>query len=339
MTREIWEKDHDYYKLPPLKTEDIKKAEQQFKVTLPDSYIHLLKEQNGGSILFNAFPAIQEDFFIEPYIEVDYIYGIGEINGILETDYYLQEWEMPKGLILFNGDGHTWLAFDYRNVAANPPIIYIDNESEQIIKIAEDFEEFLNGLYTAEEDYPLEGEREFNEWEYSKEEFEALLEENDVEKLHFAIKEISQGEKDEKWVSDQLLKLATHSEDIIRSEVANSVWNSYVHTFNKKMIQTFIDIFQQDKDADVRMYADMIIEKINYSFEDLTNNLHTYKYMHLMFSFGEHFYQINRVSQGWSLLNNQTDAVQVFNTVDELLAQATLDGKPLKEMWSYVKVI
>ncbi|MDQ7860318.1 SMI1/KNR4 family protein [Peribacillus frigoritolerans] len=57
-------------------------------------------------------------------------------KGILENDYYIKEWELPEGLILFNGDGHTWLAFDYRN-----PIVYVDVDLEQTIHIADSFED------------------------------------------------------------------------------------------------------------------------------------------------------------------------------------------------------
>lgn len=52
----------------------------------------------------------------------------------------------------FIGDGHTWIALDYRNVAENPPVIFIDNEVEQIIELAPNFESFLQNLTTYEYD-------------------------------------------------------------------------------------------------------------------------------------------------------------------------------------------
>ncbi len=73
-------------------------------------------------------------------------------SSILESHYLIQEWEMPENLVLLSGDGHTWIALDYRNVAENPPVIFIDNEVEQIIELAPNFESFLQNLTTYEYD-------------------------------------------------------------------------------------------------------------------------------------------------------------------------------------------
>ena len=59
---------------------------------------------------------------------------------------------MPERLVLLSGDGHTWIALDYRNVAENPPVIFIDNEFEEIIELAPNFESFLQNLTTYEYD-------------------------------------------------------------------------------------------------------------------------------------------------------------------------------------------
>ena len=134
----IWKKDNDIYKLNTLTEEDIKKAEEIFKIKFPEAYLNILKDQNGGEIIYNAFSILENNFLSEPFIEVEYIYGIGKNPGILDTQYLLNEWEMPKGLILFNGDGHTWLAFDYRNESSEPPIVYINNDEDtKVIKIDE----------------------------------------------------------------------------------------------------------------------------------------------------------------------------------------------------------
>lgn len=48
--------------------------------------------------------------------------GIAIDDGIGENNYLLKEWELPKGLILFGVDGHSWVALDYRNYDGdNPP--------------------------------------------------------------------------------------------------------------------------------------------------------------------------------------------------------------------------
>ena len=43
----FWRDDTDEYKLETLTVEIVKKAEEEFKIKLPESYINILKEQNG----------------------------------------------------------------------------------------------------------------------------------------------------------------------------------------------------------------------------------------------------------------------------------------------------
>lgn len=165
----IWANlENDIYKFSPLKESDIKKAENIFNVKLPKYYLYILKIQNGGSIVFNAHPSPKPTSWSDHSVNVDFIMGIGENNGILETPYYIEEWNMPEGLVLFSGQGHSWIAFDYRNTVENPPIVYINNETEEIFKIADSFEIFLKNLYVEGMEEKIEF-GEFNEIEISKE--------------------------------------------------------------------------------------------------------------------------------------------------------------------------
>lgn len=149
----IWQDDSDEYKLKKLKKSDIIAAEKLFGVKLPEEYINILKQQNGGEIIYDAFPTSFPTSWDDTSGYIDHILGIGE-EGILETPYYIKEWEMPNNIILFSGDGHAWLAFDYRNTTENPAVIYIDNDSNQVLKVANSFKEFLDSLYIDEsEDY------------------------------------------------------------------------------------------------------------------------------------------------------------------------------------------
>lgn len=330
MKNSIWQEDNDYYKLPPLSEGDIKMVEKLFKVKLPDSYLNILMVQNGGHIIYNAFPI--ED----SYIEAEYIYGIGEMNGILSSPYFIKEWEMPEGLILFNGDGHTWIAFDYRDVSSNPPIVYVDNDSNEITKIADSFNEFLGGLYTEEEEYidldiPIK--------EFKKEDFKTILLNDNPEELVVAINNIFYFDNDLEWITEQFFQLSHHQVDYVRKEIAQYVWGMLTSELSPDKLDQFIKIFKKDSDNDVRLFADLIIEKMNYSFENLNHDLHTYKFIDVMFSFKGHYFRINQFSGKWTLSDNQSDFLESFDTVDELLENATLEGKPLKEMWIHVKKV
>ncbi|MGN5653597.1 SMI1/KNR4 family protein [Bacillus sp. Brlt_9] len=150
MKTTIWAED-DYLKLAPINDELIKKAEEVLNVKLPESYINLLKEQNGGTLRLDAHPTSEPNSWADDHVNVSGLYGISfdeNESSILESCYLIQEWEMPENLVLLSGDGHTWIALDYRNVAENPPVIFIDNEVEQIIELAPNFESFLQNLTT-----------------------------------------------------------------------------------------------------------------------------------------------------------------------------------------------
>lgn len=135
LVESIWEASNDEYMLQPLTEEIVKKAEELFNVALPNSYIAILKQQNGGQPICNAHPSPVPTVWGESFVILEHIKGIGPGNGILENDYLIKEWELPEGLILFNGDGHTWLAFDYRNATSNPPIVYVDVDLEKTYKL------------------------------------------------------------------------------------------------------------------------------------------------------------------------------------------------------------
>ena len=340
MTNGFWEEEDDYCKLKPLTEELVEKAEKDLKVKLPPSYINILKEQNGGFITFNSYPTDVPTSWAENHIHVDHIFGIGEKNGILESEYLIKEWDMPEGLVLFNGEGHTWVAFDYRNVDSSPSIVYVDNEDETVLKIADTFDEFLERLYTEESDPFDEDDDDFRMKHYGKEDFEVLIEQDNVEELTYAISYLSQFEPDVKWVSKQFLKLSNHPNHYIRSDIATNVWNFLSYRLDDETIHAFLGKFKNDSDSDVRMCAELIIEKINYSYEELRGDLR--KDNRVSFAFQDEVYHINKHSNLWhiSVYGGEVDVdLQSFGTTEELLKQATLDGEPLEEMWSKVKIL
>lgn len=342
MAHTIWEKD-DEYKPKPVSDEMVQMAEAKLQVTLPPSYLELLKQQNGGWFIHNAYPAPQHEDFDEPFIEVEYIAGIDQNDGILESEELIEEWEMPKGLVLFNGDGHTWLAFDYRETSANPPIVYVDNYDEvpQVIKIADTFDEFLENLYTVEiePDEDIEG---YSPVTYSKEEFENMIEQDDVENLYDILNNDDYHiDAEEDWYIGKLLQLSTHHDDKIRTSVAYNIWNWYTSELDNDRLNQFIDIFKADTDPDIRDYAEMIVEKINYSLEDLKremNDQHS-DYGHDVISRITHKGNSHFVIQrdGIWILESHDGTKQHFDSIEEFFKGATLGGIPLAEAWGDVK--
>ena len=125
-------------------------AEEQLQVKLPAKFLHLLRQQNGGAIMPLAFAPTEPNSWADDHVQIDAFYGIALNAGILLTPYLLQEWDLPEGLVLFAGDGHHWFAFDYRKATDNPPITYIEPDSDVDFVLASNFETFLQGLFQYE---------------------------------------------------------------------------------------------------------------------------------------------------------------------------------------------
>ncbi|MBW4850964.1 MAG: SMI1/KNR4 family protein [Bacillaceae bacterium] len=178
--KSFWEIDEEgYHTLKKINAAEIAKAEKTLGVTLPDTYKKLILEQNGGYTVHNAFPTTHSNSWAEDHIQFNHLLGIAVDEGIMDSAYLIKEWELPEGLVLINGDGHTWVAMDYRKTKENPTIHYFDVEMEEDFKLADSFDEFIQGLYTAEytvDEEASEGEYELSEVHLSNEELEAIFE-------------------------------------------------------------------------------------------------------------------------------------------------------------------
>ena len=143
----------------PLTSEMISAAEEELGVRFPASYIDALRIKNGGSIIGDLIRLPQQHISVhlERYIEQGYV-SIRGINGIgagdasvLGTTYLIAEWELPEQLVILDGDGHWWVAFDYRQSTENPPIVFVDSDSRDTLHIANDFAQFF-GSFVRDED-------------------------------------------------------------------------------------------------------------------------------------------------------------------------------------------
>jgi len=128
----------------------IKFSEERLGKKLPNSYKELLQTQNGGYLTKSAFPTEVNNHSADGYIPVELIHGISRdpdnIYGVLTTEYMTEEWELPNGLVLLCGDGHTWIALDYRGDLEEPKVVFLDVEMEQEIELSQDFGSFIEGL-------------------------------------------------------------------------------------------------------------------------------------------------------------------------------------------------
>lgn len=133
----------DNYRLDDVTEQAVAHAETKLKVKLPVSYITLMQQQNGGELVNKRLDIGDE------VVCVDYLSGIGTKTGegILLSSTLKREWGLSNKFVYLYGDGHTWLALDYRRYKGdNPPVTFIDLERGEKTVIAEDFEAFLELL-------------------------------------------------------------------------------------------------------------------------------------------------------------------------------------------------
>ncbi|MCY8000446.1 SMI1/KNR4 family protein [Bacillus haynesii] len=201
--------DEDPYTLKSISERDIQKAEKKLGVKLPEEYKALILEQNGGYINFNAFPSERPTSWAKDHVQVDYLLGLGKKEGILESKAFIKEWGLPDNLILIHGDGHTWIALDYREIKENPPVHYFDSEFEENFRLADSFGEFLSKLYTDSMDDDdcqlIEGVHPDIPYVYpedaiTKEEAEQILTENSAAELHQILYYPVKGLDDLNWL-------------------------------------------------------------------------------------------------------------------------------------------
>jgi len=152
---------------PPLSDELVAAAEAILGLRLPRSYLALMKVCNGGALKaglgcptrvptswapdhvspreINGIPAVGE-------VDIDDPYWCGD--GILMTRYMTREWGLPEHLVLLTGDGHDWIALDYRasGPEGEPSVAWIDVEVGQELQLAPTFAAFVDSLRVFEVD-------------------------------------------------------------------------------------------------------------------------------------------------------------------------------------------
>ena len=147
--QEFW--DSNYYNHPPLSDEMVASAENELGVKLPETLIELLRIQNGGYTKGFAFPMTQKTTWAENHVPLSDLFGIvfdkniRTAQNIMDTDYMTKEWGLPEKQVLLTGDGHWWITLDYRDNEI-PSVKWIDVECNEEVMIADNFDQFINGL-------------------------------------------------------------------------------------------------------------------------------------------------------------------------------------------------
>jgi hypothetical protein len=147
---EFWDPAASPMTQPPLTTEAVALAEKVLGVTLPLSLLEVLRRQNGGLVApqWRACPA-EPNYWADDHVPFDHLFGIGPVDAditLLTTPYLIEEWDLPRPIVLISGEGHYWIALDYRAGASEPSIAWLDNELGLELPLAVDFRAFVELL-------------------------------------------------------------------------------------------------------------------------------------------------------------------------------------------------
>lgn len=149
----FWDTDDDHGVQPPLTDEAITEAERLLNVTLPASLLDLLRERNGGLVASgrDAFPTSRPTSWAPDHVPFDFVMGIGRRDqalSLLESPYLVEEWGLPKDVVLVSGDGHYWIGLDYRACGRHgePSVAWFDADDDSELTLAPDFRSFVEGL-------------------------------------------------------------------------------------------------------------------------------------------------------------------------------------------------
>ncbi|WP_328157565.1 SMI1/KNR4 family protein [Priestia aryabhattai] len=143
----------------PINTEIIEKAEANLGVKLPQSFIDLMKQKNGGELNYPYFMVPTSKVEHHPYGDRQNIPCIEPIHfetddiSLLSSKEHLKDANLSKELVVLWNDYHHWLVLDYRHSKVNPSVLYIiesyltDEIAWDFIEIASSFDDFLKKLF------------------------------------------------------------------------------------------------------------------------------------------------------------------------------------------------
>ena len=150
----------------------IKEVETRFNCKLPESYIELLYEQNGGYVRYT-----------KPEDEggaLDVLYGIGTHfpnivdQTIMMREAYPGEFD-SHNLVALDGDGHQFICLDYRLDKDKPSVTWVVFDTPTEYFLAKSFDDYLKNWCVDEGFFGLIVQKEDTESNIDLQELEKLL--------------------------------------------------------------------------------------------------------------------------------------------------------------------
>lgn len=142
--------------------EQVKDIENELGYKLPQSYIALIKQCNGGEPVNTCFPTQIPTSWANNHITISGIMGIDKdkpysLCGEMGNRFWIEEWGYPTiGIAICTtpSAGHDMIFLDYREcgLAGEPSVAHIDEDNDyKITTLAASFEEFIRGLVNSKD--------------------------------------------------------------------------------------------------------------------------------------------------------------------------------------------
>jgi hypothetical protein len=131
------------------KKDRIDQFEKEYGVKLPSEYVNFANKKDSWVV---KLPAANTEstkyYFGEGYYQITRFYSLdpNEAGSVFDSAYLIETWDLPKELVLIDGDGHTWLALDYRDLKKIPRVIVIESDEGNSLVVADNFKEFISTL-------------------------------------------------------------------------------------------------------------------------------------------------------------------------------------------------
>jgi hypothetical protein len=146
------------YTGPSLTLAQLKTFQDELGFQLPQAYIELLLNTNGGIPINPCVSMSEPTSWADDHIEIDAILGFGAPSNLMESAYMIEEWGYPNIGVVFcstPASGHNAVMLDYLTnpLASEPRVVYINDEDDmgnrKIVLVANTFAEFLAKMVPA----------------------------------------------------------------------------------------------------------------------------------------------------------------------------------------------
>lgn len=129
--------------------EFIEQFEQAYAIQLPKQYAKFAGCELDVTLHLPPSHSTSTQFYFgDGEYELNQLASLHLYNGpsLFDLAKQAEEWGLPEHVIPLEGDGHTWLALDYRRSKSCPQVIVMETDEYDCLIVAETFADFASQL-------------------------------------------------------------------------------------------------------------------------------------------------------------------------------------------------